>query len=302
MIDERAHTMSAGDFAATFLPERGMLGVSLTHRGEEILRLVDEFEAATTTGKSIGIPLNHPWANRLSGSEYRAAGRKVDLDPESPLLQRDWNDIIIHGVPWARLTWQQLDASETSLASRLDWNRPELLEVFPYEHQVEITASLDGQGLTVTTAVIASGKDSVPVSFGFHPYIAVPGLSRRDWHLVLPQMQVIVLDERLLPVGDRKPFAGHDGPLGDLEFDHGFAFESEPATMSIAGNGRRVSVDFLRGFPYAQIYAPSSHDHISLEPMTAPANALISGEGLRVLAPGERFEAVFRIRVDDMPE
>lgn len=298
MIDARTHTMTAGEFTATFLPERGMLGVSLTHRGEEILRLVDEYDAAMRSGKSIGIPLNHPWANRLSGPEYRAAGRKVELDPESPLLQRDWNDIIIHGVPWSRLTWHEVESSGTRLTSRLDWDRPDLLEVFPYEHRVEMTASLDGAGLTVETSIIASGKDAVPVSFGFHPYVAVPGLPRDEWHLVLPPMQVIVLDELLLPVGERRPFAGHDGKLGDLDFDHGFAFESEPATMSIAGNGRRVSVDFVSGYPYAQIYAPPSHDHISLEPMTAPANALISGEDLRVVAPGERFSAVFRIRVE----
>ena len=31
--------------------------------------------------------------------------------------------------------------------------------------------------------------------------------------------------------------------------------------------------------------------------MTAPTNALISGDGLRVLAPGERFEASFSVGV-----
>ena len=71
--------------------------------------------------------------------------------------------------------------------------------------------------------------------------------------------------------------------------------------MSIAGAGRRVSVDFLSGYPYAQIYAPPGHDYISLEPMTAPTNALVSGEGLQLVRPGERFEATFRLRVEAMP-
>jgi hypothetical protein len=33
--------------------------------------------------------------------------------------------------------------------------------------------------------------------------------------------------------------------------------------------------------------------------MTAPANALRSGEGLRLIAPGERFTASFSIAVSD---
>jgi hypothetical protein len=32
--------------------------------------------------------------------------------------------------------------------------------------------------------------------------------------------------------------------------------------------------------------------------MTAPTNALASGRGLRVVEPGGRFRAAFRIRVD----
>lgn len=73
-----------------------------------------------------------------------------------------------------------------------------------------------------------------------------------------------------------------------------------PATMSIEGAGRRVSVEFVEGFPYAQIYAPPGHDYISLEPMTAPTNALITHEDLRLVTPGERFTAVFRIRVESL--
>jgi hypothetical protein len=32
--------------------------------------------------------------------------------------------------------------------------------------------------------------------------------------------------------------------------------------------------------------------------MTAPTSALTSGHGLRVLAPGQAFEAAFRIRIN----
>jgi aldose 1-epimerase len=47
------------------------------------------------------------------------------------------------------------------------------------------------------------------------------------------------------------------------------------------------------------VYAPRAGQFICFEPMTAPTNALRSGDGLRVLAPGERFTAGFSIAVVD---
>jgi hypothetical protein len=65
----------------------------------------------------------------------------------------------------------------------------------------------------------------------------------------------------------------------------------------VAGAGRRVSVDLLVGYRYAQVFAPKDTDYMALEPMTAPMSALTSGRGLRVVAPGGQFRAAFRIRV-----
>jgi aldose 1-epimerase len=57
-------------------------------------------------------------------------------------------------------------------------------------------------------------------------------------------------------------------------------------------------VEFLAGYPYAQIFAPNDQEFVAIEPMTAPTSALTSGRGLRVAAPRERFEAAFRVRVE----
>jgi galactose mutarotase-like enzyme len=47
------------------------------------------------------------------------------------------------------------------------------------------------------------------------------------------------------------------------------------------------------------VFAPSGTDYICFEPMTAAANALNSGDGLHVIAPGEDYRTGFRIRVSD---
>ena len=54
----------------------------------------------------------------------------------------------------------------------------------------------------------------------------------------------------------------------------------------------------LDGYTHTQVYAPKDKAFIAIEPMTAPTNALISGDGLRLVVPGATFAAAFRIAVD----
>jgi aldose 1-epimerase len=296
--DPSAHRLVAGELEALFLPGLGMLGASLRHRGAEILRRVDDLEGAAVHGTTAGIPLLHPWANRLDGAYYQAGGRNVELDVSSPLLHLDRNGLPIHGVPWAMLAWEVTDATSSSIAARLDWVRSELLALFPFCHRLEMAVQLVADALTLNVTLIAGEEGQVPVSFGFHPYVGLPGLTRDEWQLTLPMMRSLVLDKRGIPTGDEVPFESRKVQLAGLEFDDAFALQDERAALAITGAGRRVSVEFLEGYRYAQVYAPKGEDCIALEPMTAPTNALKSGVGLRWARPGERFRAAFRIRIE----
>ena len=132
--DSFACALATGDLTAVFLPHRGMLGASFRQRGTEILRRVDDLEVADQKGSTAGIPLLHPWANRLAGFEYRAAGRRVELDRSSPLLHLDDRGLPMHGVPWSLLAWDVIKAGSDRLVARLEWSRSDLLAVFPFRH------------------------------------------------------------------------------------------------------------------------------------------------------------------------
>ncbi|HEY4910792.1 MAG TPA: aldose 1-epimerase [Methylomirabilota bacterium] len=276
-----------------------MLGASLRHRGVELLRRVDDLEGAALKGSTAGIPMLHPWANRLSGSSYRVAGTQVTLDPSSPLLHLDERGLPMHGVPWSRLEWKSAAADQTRLVARLDWNRKELLAIFPFPHRVELAVTLDPAGLTMETALVAGPDGPVPVSFGFHPYLGLSGLRRAGWRLALPSMRRLALDEQGIPTGEEESFGGFDAALGEVGFDDGFALPEEAVSLSLAGAGRRITVELVAGYRYAQVFAPADQEYVALEPMTAPANALRSSRGLRLLEPGGTFRATFRIRVDE---
>ena len=219
------------------------------------------------------------------------------LDPASPLLHLDDRGLPIHGVPWARLAWEVTAASRDRIAARLDWTRPELLAVFPFPHRLELDAALSPDALTIATTLVAGPEGPVPAAFGFHPYLGLPDLPRAQWRLELPAMRRLALDGRGIPTGADDAFAPVDARLGQRSFDDGFSLLSEGSVFGLAGGGLRVAVEFLSGFPYAQVYAPSDRQLVALEPMTAPTNALASGRGLRLVAPGDAMEARFRICV-----
>ncbi|MGB7732043.1 MAG: aldose 1-epimerase [Candidatus Acidiferrum sp.] len=298
MNDSSTISLNAGNLSAIFWPGAGMLCVSLSFRGEEQLRRLDDLESAKRKGSTAGIPLLYPWANRLPGLHYRAAGQDVDLDPVSPLLHFDDRGLPMHGVPWGELHWDILEAKSDSVLAQLDWKRPELVALFPFPHRVQMAANVTSDSLVLQTTVFADAGSPVPISFGFHPYFGISGLPRAEWRLQLPRMCKLLLDARGIPTGVEEFFGPVDGLLGDTSYDAGFALLSEQSSFSVSGGKHNITVAFLEGFAYAQVFAPKDKDFVALEPMTAATSALTSGKGLRVTEHGREFRASFRVKME----
>jgi galactose mutarotase-like enzyme len=160
---------------------------------------------------------------------------------------------------------------------------------------------LSGATLTVTTAVEPTGDVPVPIAFGYHPYLQLPGVPRADWRVELPVRRHLLLDERSIPTGESEPAEIAPGPLADRVYDDGFADIAHGGVFAVEGGGRRIELRFGRGYPFAQVYAPAGQELIALEPMTAPTNALVSGWHLPTVQPGDRFAAEFELSVLSLP-
>ena len=294
----KLHALSAGPLEAAFATDVGMIGCSLTHRGEELLGQRKGLEAYAATGSTMGIPLLHPWANRLGGFSYEAAGRSVEMDPESPRIRADANGLPIHGLVNASPHWEVVDATSTRLVGELDFGaQADLLAQFPFPHLLRLAATLGDDGLTIATTLESTGESAVPVSFGYHPYLVLPGIPRAEWHVEVPLTQRLVLDERGIPTGSVEEVEAFDGALGATTFDDGYSGAGDGTTFALSGGGRRVEVELVEGYRFAQVYAPPDKGAVCFEPMTAPTDALRSGRGLDVVPPGASRTATFAIRV-----
>ena len=289
-----------GILEATFVVDAGMVGCSLRHEGAELLDPRGGVARYASAGATMGIPLLHPWANRLEGFRYAVAGRAVSLDAGSGVLHLDDRGLPIHGLLLGRsrfaVTAMETTAARARLEARLRFSPdPALLDAFPFPHDLTLAITLDDEILLVETTLLATGDVEVPVAFGFHPYFTLPGVPREEWWVEMPVAEHLMLDARMLPTGAREPVTIASAPLRQRSYDDAYL---APDRFVLAGGGRRLAVEFRHGYSFAQVFTPPRASFICFEPMTAPANALVrGGAGLALVEPGKDFSASFAVAV-----
>jgi galactose mutarotase-like enzyme len=285
----------SSELEAQFVPDAGMIGISLTDSGVELLGQGRGLDAYVANGKTMGIPILYPWANRLGANTYTAEDTTVTLTAGEHGVRTDPNGLPIHGVLAAYPNWRVTHESANELTAEVDFGDQDLLASFPFPHRLALTVSLFERTLRLRTSVTPSGEKAVPLCFGFHPYLRLPDAPREQWIIDTPQLRHLKLDERGLPTGETTPQPATTEALGDKAFDDGYDEVADGAVFAVSGGGRRIEVHFEQGYPAAQVFAPPGEDVVCFEPMTAPTDALRRG-GYRSAKPGDWGIAQFSIR------
>jgi aldose 1-epimerase len=286
----------SSELEAQFVPDAGMIGISLTDSGVELLGQRRGLDAYVAAGKTMGIPILYPWANRLGANTYTAEGTTVTLTAGQHGVRTDPNGLPIHGVLAAYPNWRVTHESANELIAEVDFGDQDLLASFPFPHRLALTVTLFERTLRLRTSVTPSGDRAVPLCFGFHPYLQLPDVPRDQWIIETPPLRHLKLDRQGLPTGEMARQAAITEPLGDKVFDDGYDEVAEGAVFAVSGGGRRIEVHFEQGYAAAQIFAPSSESVVCFEPMTAPTDALRRG-GYPTAEPGGWGVAQFSIRV-----
>jgi galactose mutarotase-like enzyme len=175
---------------------------------------------------------------------------------------------------------------------------------FPWDFLVRIHYALVGTTLSVETRVEnteragagtgtgtgTGGGTAMPFALGFHPYFYVPDGEKARARI--PTGATRAFDNVTKSTVDLK------GPI-DLtvkEVDlHLFDHDAHSAVLERATD--RVTVTADPEFARWVIWSLAGKDFVCLEPWTAGANALNSGEGLLDLAPGESKTLTMAITV-----
>jgi aldose 1-epimerase len=291
--DTPAIELRSGVLRATFVPGVGMTGVSLRRDRREHLALPGGV-AALRAGHTGGLPLLAPWANRLASRRYRAAG--VDVDLRRLRLHTDDNGLPIHGLLVGWPEWEVTGTSVRREVAHLTATTIVDAPAFPFPHLLEVAVALHDDRLVIDTMLVPTDDRKVPVAFGWHPYLRVPGTPRPRWTLHLPGREHLALDDRGIPTGASSREPAEDEAIGRRTFDDLYRLGRDRRLALAGEDGASIEVQGNPHYPYAQVWVPPGKPFVALEPMAAPTNALVTGE-THLVAPGDAFTATFTLTV-----
>jgi aldose 1-epimerase len=313
-----AVTLTAGGSSFTFIPDLSMVGVSLVWRGHAVVSPHRPLADYAHGGHTLGVPLLHPWANRLGSDRVEVvdpltgAVTVVDLGAAAPMptVGRDDDGLALHGTMAAQSGWvvQSLDTGSGYAVATATYDLaadPVQMACFPFPHELAVTHHLTDDGdhavVRTTVTVRASGDVSVPLCGGWHPYVQLPGSPRATWRVHLPEIDQLVVGADMLPTGvvERRP-ADH-GQLGERHIDDGYRFVdggdgAVGRTLAVSDDQVEVAMEAGPGYSHAQVYAPGNADVVALEPMAAATDALRTGDHAWV-HPGAAASLWFTLRV-----
>ncbi|WP_130177747.1 aldose 1-epimerase family protein [Cryobacterium sp. SO1] len=264
--------------------------------------LVEGFAAEAVPPLGAGTVLV-PWPNRIRDAIWTQQGVRHLLTITEPAQLN-----AIHGL-LAHTAYRLVARSEreVTLAATV---YPQ--SGYPYQLDTTVTYTLTADGLAVSHRIRNVGGENAPVALGTHPYLKIGDVPTGDLVLRLNATSHIDVDHRLNPVGV-SPVAGTRFDLragarvADLDLDDGFGgvmvHNGRGEHSLTAPDGRRVTLWGDENMAYVQAFTPRNFpvrikgvrtgestrlgQAVAIEPMTAPADAFNSGQGLRWLAPGE---------------
>ena len=182
---------------------------------------------------------------------------------------------------------------------------------YPFQLRLRVTYRLTDGGLEVDCRVTNQSGWPAPVALGVHPYLRIGECPTADLTVQVAAGTYLEVDAQLIPTGERPvtdTAIDLRAPrmLGGIElntcFGHLDVVDGRSRTIIAAPNGREVDLWADISFGYVQIYtcptfprSTSTGLALAVEPMTAPANALNSGVGLKWLEPEGEWEASWGI-------
>jgi aldose 1-epimerase len=246
-----------------------------------------------------------PWPNRVAGGKWMYDGVAQQLEITEPD-----NGNALHGLlSGASYTVTHRTADSITLAADVA-----AAPGYPFELSTAVRYQLTEDGLRVTHSLTNTGSRSAPAAVGAHPFLKLGGVPTDDLTLVINADTHLEVDHRLNPTGATTDVHGtrHDfrtgQRVGAVDLDDAWGgVGREPDGGSLhylqAPDGRQVQLFMDASFGYIQAFTtrifPTDEGPVTavaVEPMTAPADAFNSGEGLRWLAPGETWHLSWGIR------
>lgn len=269
--------LSAGQTVVEVAPARGGLVTRFAVGKDEILYLDEKslFDAKDAresrdprTDVRGGIPVLFPSAGRLSGDRYTVDGASY------PMRQ--------HGLA-RHARWSVIDVAQAHLTMEFR-SSPITKITFPFDFALRLTVDAGRAGyrsLAIETEIENLGRQPMPVHFGLQPYFLVADKDKPD-----VRVQITAEEAFNHTRGGYEPWNGVlDFTAPEVEL-HLMSVQGGTATLEVPGRPVR-KLTFTDLYRVLVLGTVAMNDFVSLQPWSAPSDALNTGTGLRTLEPGD---------------
>jgi aldose 1-epimerase len=241
-----------------------------------------------------------PWPNRVQDGSWHYDGRDLQLTLTEPEQHN-----AIHGlVRWAAWSLKERSGDAVTVTCT-SYPQPG----YPWTIEVSNAWSLGDTGLAVTTTMVNRSDTAAPVACGFHPYITAGSPTVDTATLQLPAATWLPTGGQQIPTGRESvtgtPYDFREArPIGDLALDYAYAdlARDSDGRFRLTLTGEHIVTVWLdQAYPYVEVFtgdtlAPARRRQgLGVEPMSAPPNALVTGESLVRLEPGESWQGSWGI-------
>lgn len=245
-----------------------------------------------------------PWPNRVAGGRWELDGAVQQLDVSEPKYGNASHGLL-RFAPYR--TVAQTESSieqEATIHPQHGW---------PFTLETRVHHELVDDGVRVTHTITNRSGVRAPFAVGAHPYLRAGDTPPEDLVVTLDAATAFSTNEQKVPDGTFD-VTGTDSDLragrraGDSDLDTAYT-DIAPDEHGVRrttlhgpeGDGVELWQD--ESFRYVQVFTSRTFPRgegtglaVAVEPMTAPANALNSGEGLRWLEPDETWTGTWGIR------
>jgi aldose 1-epimerase len=240
-----------------------------------------------------------PWPNRIRDGRYRFDGEDQQLALTEPSRHN-----ASHGLArW--MNWTAAVHEPDRVVMELVLHAQ---PGYPFVLGLSVEYRVGVAGLSVATTATNLGDRPCPYGAGAHPYLTVGTDLVDDAVLEAPGSSWLQADDRGIPVGSA-PVAGtpfdfrRARPIADLVLDTAFTgLEGDEVVLADAAGERRVTLWLDASYRWLMLFTGDTLEParrrrgLAVEPMTCPPNAFATGEGVRVLEPGEAWTTMWGLR------
>ena len=232
-----------------------------------------------------------PWVNRVRNGNYSFEGRNYQLPINEPNLGN-----AIHGL----LARKPFEISQENSKATLSYRYTAEEKAYPFPFEMQLTYSFTEENIfQLRMTAKNTGEGNMPFACGWHPYFNLTEGNLADWSIRFDSVSKFHSDSQMIPLREENYDASTGVNLGEEILDNVFRLKSIEKHITHFYNKSKSESLYIEqssiDFPFLVVFAPENGNCVAIEPMSANTDAFNTGDGLRILSPGENFDSTVKI-------